>query len=253
VARSACARTGCCKPPACPRRKLLLDVRPTASTICRRDVFTASAHQTFLSVYRKMMEHNFRSIPIVDDEGRLLGMPAIQEMAQLFLPARMKKPWPPTARCARACSTSSTPSAASADGDTRLSLMPSRILCSSSPPPAWRPHGKRAQQFPAKSSCHRHRRPSGDSRPGHRDRACAASSSPGASSPGGILTQAGKEKGVAIISPYDTASTSQLLRFSRPIGEALTHEFLPSDHAPPLREIIHTGAAFQPAAVCRRR
>ena len=45
--------------------KLLLDVRPTAATICRRDVFTASPHQTFLSVYRMMMDHNFRSIPIV--------------------------------------------------------------------------------------------------------------------------------------------------------------------------------------------
>jgi manganese-dependent inorganic pyrophosphatase len=54
-----------------------------------------------------MMDHNFRSIPIVDDEGRLLGMPAIQELAQLFLPARrMKRPSRPTARCARACSTS---------------------------------------------------------------------------------------------------------------------------------------------------
>jgi manganese-dependent inorganic pyrophosphatase len=53
-----------------------------------------------------------------------------------------------------------------------------------------------------------------------------------------ILTQAA-EKGVAIIySPYDTASTSQLLRFSRPIGEALTHEFLSFGSRTPLREIV---------------
>ena len=67
--------------------KLLLDVRPTAATICRRDVLTAKPADTFLSVYRKMIEHGFRSIPVVDDEGRLLGVPSIQDMAQLFLPA----------------------------------------------------------------------------------------------------------------------------------------------------------------------
>ncbi|MBL9131321.1 MAG: CBS domain-containing protein, partial [Verrucomicrobiaceae bacterium] len=67
--------------------KLLLDVRPTAASICRRDVLTAKPADTFLSVYRKMMEHGFRSIPVLDDEGRLLGVPSIQDMAQLFLPA----------------------------------------------------------------------------------------------------------------------------------------------------------------------
>ncbi|MBK8095359.1 MAG: DHH family phosphoesterase [Verrucomicrobiaceae bacterium] len=66
--------------------RLLLDVRPTAATICRRDVLTARPADTFLSVYRMMLEHGFRSIPVVDAEGRLLGVPSIQEMAELFLP-----------------------------------------------------------------------------------------------------------------------------------------------------------------------
>jgi len=69
-----------------PAPKLLLDVRPTAATICRRDVLTAGPEEMFLSVYRKMSEKNFRSIPVVDDAGCLLGLPTIQEMAQLFLP-----------------------------------------------------------------------------------------------------------------------------------------------------------------------
>ncbi|MBK8092056.1 MAG: CBS domain-containing protein [Verrucomicrobiaceae bacterium] len=64
--------------------RLLLDVRPTAATICRRDVLTARPADTFLSVYRMMLEHGFRSIPVVDAEGRLLGVPSIQEMAELF-------------------------------------------------------------------------------------------------------------------------------------------------------------------------
>jgi manganese-dependent inorganic pyrophosphatase len=54
-----------------------------------------------------------------------------------------------------------------------------------------------------------------------------------------ILDQA-KAKGVAIIcSPHDTASTSQLLRFSRPIGEALTEDFLSFGSRAPLKEIVH--------------
>jgi manganese-dependent inorganic pyrophosphatase len=54
-----------------------------------------------------------------------------------------------------------------------------------------------------------------------------------------ILDQA-KAKDVAIIcSPHDTASTSQLLRFSRPIGEALTEDFLSFGSRAPLKEIVH--------------
>ena len=67
--------------------KLLLDVRPTAALVGRKEVLTASPNETFLSVYRKMLEHNFRSIPVVNGEQKLIGMPTIQEMAQLFLPS----------------------------------------------------------------------------------------------------------------------------------------------------------------------
>lgn len=221
-----------------PGPKLLLDVRPTAATICRRDVFTASPHQTFLSVYRMMMDHNFRSIPIVDDEGRLLGMPAIQELAQLFLPAETNEK---TAAVNREVRTSLLNIVNALDGilggsapdleaihDLVLVVAASSVETTR----------KRAQQFPA----NRLVVVTGD-RPEIHELAVemgarcliitgkfkAASS---------ILTQAAA-KGVAIIySPYDTASTSQLLRFSRPIGEALTHEFLSFGSRTPLREIV---------------
>src|SRR5438477_9811500 len=39
-----------------------------------------------LSVYRKMVAHHFRSVPVVDNDGRLLGMPSLVELGQLFLP-----------------------------------------------------------------------------------------------------------------------------------------------------------------------
>ena len=218
--------------------KLLLDVRPTASTICRRDVFTASPHQTFLSVYRMMMDHNFRSIPVVDDEGRLLGMPAIQELAQLFLPARTNEK---TVAANREVRTSLLNIVNALDGilggsAPELETIQDFVLVVAAS--SLETTRKRAQQFTA----NRLVVVTGD-RPEIHELAVemgarcliitgkfkAASS---------ILKQAA-EKGVAIIySPYDTASTSQLLRFSRPIGEALTHDFLSFGSRTPLREIV---------------
>ena len=38
-----------------PVPRLLMDVRPTAASVCHRDVISARRSETFLSVYRKMM------------------------------------------------------------------------------------------------------------------------------------------------------------------------------------------------------
>ena len=185
-----------------------------------------------------MMDHNFRSIPIVDEEGRLLGMPAIQELAQLFLPARTNEK---TVAANREVRTSLLNIVNALDGILGGSapdletIQDFVLVVAASSVETTR---KRAQQFTA----NRLVVVTGD-RPEIHELAVemgarcliitgkfkAASS---------ILTQAA-EKGVAIIySPYDTASTSQLLRFSRPIGEALTHEFLSFGSRTPLREIV---------------
>src|SRR5262245_50068431 len=66
-----------------PAPKLLMDVRPTAFTVCHRNVITAERGETFLSVYRKMIEHGFRSIPVVEEPGHIVGMPTLLELAQL--------------------------------------------------------------------------------------------------------------------------------------------------------------------------
>jgi manganese-dependent inorganic pyrophosphatase len=55
-----------------------------------------------------------------------------------------------------------------------------------------------------------------------------------------LLSQA-QVKGVSVIcAPQDTASASQLIRFSRPIAEALIHEYLSFTTRTPLRELIHS-------------
>jgi len=217
--------------------KLLLDVRPTAVTICRKDVLTAKPADTFLSVYRKMIEHGFRSIPVVDDEGRLIGVPSIQDMAQLFLPAEAG-----THAGNRAVPTSLQNIVAALGGTlagdtTGADKVQEFVLVVAAS--SVETSRQRAMQFKSRDVA----LVTGD-RPeihalaielGARCLIITGGFKPWES----ILDQA-KAKGVAIIcSPHDTASTSQLLRFSRPIGEALTEDFLSFGSRAPLKEIVH--------------
>jgi len=217
--------------------KLMLDVRPTAATICRRDVLTARPTDTFLSVYRKMMEHGFRSIPVVDDEGCLLGVPSLTDMAQLFLPAEAGD------RAANRAVATSLQNIVAAIGGTLAGdtsgadvVQEFLLVVAASSVETSR---QRAMQFKARDVA----LVTGD-RPeihalaielGARCLIITGGFQPWES----ILTQA-QACGVAIIcSPHDTASTSQLLRFSRPIGGALTEDFLAFGSRSPLREIVH--------------
>lgn len=72
--------------------RLIMDVRPTAATICRRDVVTARPQDTFLDVYRYMVERNFRCIPVVDDQGRVSGMPTLADILNLLVPGGGGRP-----------------------------------------------------------------------------------------------------------------------------------------------------------------
>lgn len=217
--------------------KLLLDVRPTAVTICRKDVLTAKPADTFLSVYRKMIEHGFRSIPVVDDEGRLLGVPSIQDMAQLFLPAEAG-----THAANRAVPTSLQNIVAALGGtlagDTKEAdkVQEFVLVVAASSVETSR---QRAMQFKSRDVA----LVTGD-RPEIHALAIELGARcliiTGGFKPWDSILDQAKAKGVAIIcSPHDTASTSQLLRFSRPIGEALTEDFLSFGSRAPLKEIVH--------------
>ncbi len=217
--------------------KLLLDVRPTAATICRRDVFTASPQQTFLSVYRMMMDHNFRAIPVVDHEGGLLGMPSIQELAQLFLPARTNEKTVAANREVRTSLLNIVTALDGIVGGTAPELEAIQDLVLVVAASSLETTRKRTQQFAADRLVV----VTGD-RPEIHDLAVEMGArcliiTGKFKATANILSHAAA-KGVAIIySPYDTASTSQLLRFSRPIGEALT-ETVSFGSRTPLREIV---------------
>lgn len=71
---------------------LLMDVRPTAATICRRDVVMARPEDSFLDVYRYLVERNFTSLPVVDADGRVLGMPTLSDILNLLVPGGKGRP-----------------------------------------------------------------------------------------------------------------------------------------------------------------
>ena len=72
--------------------RLLMDVRPTAATICRRDVVLARPEDSFLDVYRYLIERNFTSLPVVDVNGHVLGMPTLADILNLLVPGGGGRP-----------------------------------------------------------------------------------------------------------------------------------------------------------------
>ena len=222
-----------------PAPRLIMDVRPTASTICRRDVFTASADETFLSVYRKMLEHHVRALPVVDDGGRLLGIPTIQDLAQLFLPPDDAHPLKAANRQVRTSLRNLTNALggqmtgaidhAEVFDDLLLVVAASSLETTR----------RRALQFPARQVAI----VTGDRPDIHkmavelRVRCLIVT---GGFQPSEELRSEARDNGVAVIaSPHDTASTSQLIRFSRPIGEALSIGFQRFSTRTPLVELKH--------------
>ena len=66
--------------------KVLLDVRPRAGRICRRDVITASDQDSLVDVYERMRQHKLRAIPVLDQNGNLSGMCSLLNLLELLLP-----------------------------------------------------------------------------------------------------------------------------------------------------------------------
>ncbi len=91
------AEAACCGPPnqrtewvlsqaGIGRPKLMPDVYLRAEDICRSEVATAKITDTVIEAYRQMTSLNFRSLPVADENGSLVGMLALQELLALLIP-----------------------------------------------------------------------------------------------------------------------------------------------------------------------
>lgn len=216
--------------------KLVLDVRPTAASIARKEVVTARPDETLLAVNRRLLEHEFRSIPVVDEEGCLLGMPSLADIAQLLMP-------PTQADDAnhRRVRTSlhnmvevlEAARAGTAEASRQVEELILTIAGSS------RETTKaRATQFdPRKVVLIVGDRPEIHELAIETGVRCLVIT-------GGFhldekLESIAHEKKIGVIlSKHDTATTAQLIRFSRPVGEALSHEFLSFGTKTLVKEIL---------------
>ena len=71
-----------------PHPRLLMDARPTAGQLCKRDVQYGRIDEPFLEVYRRMQSHSIRNLPILDDENKIIGMLPLLNLLQLLIPDR---------------------------------------------------------------------------------------------------------------------------------------------------------------------
>ncbi len=69
-----------------PRPTLLGDVFARASDICNSAPATAKPGDTVLRAYRRMMENGYRSLPVTDDQNRLIGLLSLSDLLELLIP-----------------------------------------------------------------------------------------------------------------------------------------------------------------------
>ncbi len=225
--------------------RLLMDVRPTAASLCTRNVVSVLREDTCLSVHRQMLAHGFRSLPVVDEQGRIVGMPTLQDLAQLFLPSD-----PGDQDANRYVRTSEANIVAALEGtfpngraphtevETRVLMVAGSSVATTQ---------TRMQRFPHSSVMVL----VGD-RPDVQEMAirngvdCLIITG-GFEVTADIMALAQAEDVPCIYTPYDTASAAQLIRFSRPIADALHDGFLCFTTKTPLKEVLsQTQESHQP-------
>jgi len=66
--------------------QLIMDVRPRAGRICRREVVTARDTESLADVYQRMRQRNLRAIVMLDEKNNLLGMCSLLDLLELLMP-----------------------------------------------------------------------------------------------------------------------------------------------------------------------
>lgn len=202
--------------------RLLMDVRPTIGQIARRDVVTAREDEPLLPVYRRMLKHKIRSLPVLDAAGALKGLVSFARMMELVLPDHDIDVG------ARRVETSLTHLADVLDAKLEHAVEPDRVGELLVVVAAMKAESftERMLKFPADRTLV----VTGD-RPKIQDPAIAYGVraivvTGDYTLPPEILAQA-RERGVSVLySPHDTATTTLLIRSAKRIGPAIQSEFL---------------------------
>ena len=65
--------------------KIIMDIRPELEDVCNRAAVTASRDDVFYDVYQRMHDHEIRSIPVLDEDGKVTGIVTLIDLLELML------------------------------------------------------------------------------------------------------------------------------------------------------------------------
>ena len=64
--------------------RIVMDVRPEVSHVCRREPIVAYDDEVFHEVYERMREHNIGAVPILDRESRFVGILTLLDLMRVI-------------------------------------------------------------------------------------------------------------------------------------------------------------------------
>ena len=229
------AQAACCGPPNSRTEWVLQqaklsppvlkgNVYPRAHDICHKNVATASRGDTIIKAYRQMTSRGFRSLPVTDDKGVMEGMLSLLDLLELLIP-----PLDDSEHTARQVTTTTEKIREILDAEavylTEQSDMETDffMMVAGSSEPIMK---ERIASLPADQLL----LITGD-RVGVQLQAveagvrCLVITS--GFEPSAAIVAAAKHSGTAIlVTPNDTASTTQLIRGARPIHHAISTDYV---------------------------
>jgi manganese-dependent inorganic pyrophosphatase len=66
--------------------RLIMDVRPTVAQIVRREIIFTHEGESLHAAFNRMRQHQLRSLPVLNAEGKLTGLVSITKLVGLLLP-----------------------------------------------------------------------------------------------------------------------------------------------------------------------
>ncbi len=64
--------------------RIVMDVRPELFDVCRREPIVAYENEVFNEVYERMKEHDIGAVPVLDREGRFIGLLTLLDLLKII-------------------------------------------------------------------------------------------------------------------------------------------------------------------------
>ena len=213
--------------------RLVLSVRPTAGEVCQRQVVVAEELESLYETFNRLREHNITRLPVIDCDRRLKGILSIQKALDLLLPGRADLDR------ARVVESSLSRIARVLDGKFQNQVDCDReaeFFVTVAAFSAKRFTARIESYDPASLIVVAGDRPNVQ-RPAIEQGVYALIITGGNKLPRDRLRRA-KERGVnVLISPHDTATTTLLMKCSKPIRLAMQTDFISFEESTPLQEV----------------